>query len=530
MDYNDVSSRFDFMKSTTRFPISCIFLSQFDMKRGNVIVWSKLNENCNINLQGTEFKSLPSGVHEVSDDVINFILPKEETSSHDHYYGVAYYRQNGQEIVKKGKQVDRNEVKMYALGILIDPNLSLKCYPDDEIFSSRHHKYISCNEYVGDLKKLLSDWLQNEKYDDFSTFESFYNTNKKTIVKADDGSSGSKTIRSSELTDDIEDTPVPIANINNKLLMLEHLPFWIKKIGPLIFPLWKSCLLNEKILILNPLGGSFELCNSLVYCISLISLIHKKNMKAKDEYDDFISPLFTIGVNDIDFLNKVIKESGNSDYQMSSFVACTSDEVLAYRPELYDIMLKLPPNFMSNDNDTLPKLVRNDGEIIKATPHELEIYEKLMNIIMNEKISPSQRSKLEKLTEPVSWVQYLIDGFYLCTTAGYLKAAYRNKSTMSFTMFYENNDENETKLNVVLNLIKYFHFKTVMLLNQVQAMIESNECHNSSDVIHTSPVSLTEMDLDCFSEQDIDFVEKLISKRFKRNLVVNNGDYFRAAC
>lgn len=101
-----------------------MFLSHFEMKRGNIVVWSKKwsDTNCDVNLQDIELKSLPSGIHEVADDVINFVVSKYKGGGEDYYYGVAYFQQNGHTMAENSKNLDRSKVKMYSLGVVVNPN------------------------------------------------------------------------------------------------------------------------------------------------------------------------------------------------------------------------------------------------------------------------------------------------------------------------------------------------------------------------------------------------------------------------
>lgn len=53
-------------------PISALFLIDFDVKAGYTIVWKQASSG--IELEGlVEYKSLPSGLHTVKDDLIYFV-------------------------------------------------------------------------------------------------------------------------------------------------------------------------------------------------------------------------------------------------------------------------------------------------------------------------------------------------------------------------------------------------------------------------------------------------------------------------
>ncbi|CCE64751.1 hypothetical protein TPHA_0I02480 [Tetrapisispora phaffii CBS 4417] len=519
MDYNDLVKKIKFLsesKPSGRTPLSCIFLSQFDMKQGNIIVWSMQSKNSTINLSGIEFKSLPSGIHEVACDVVNFIIPKADDqliSDKSFCYGVAYYKQNGQDIAKNTEHIDRSKVKMYSLGIIIDPeefNKGTSIHPKSEqnkdiLNNLQADRYIRCNDYLDSLQILLAEWFKVGNFDDFSIFENFFN--ECSGQEIDEGVSNKKK-----------------QNVKRKH-MIEHFPFWVKKLGPLIFPLWKSSILNERILIIKPIDCNFEKCNALAYSLSLISQLFADNSLGQKNN---IIPLFTIGVNDIDYLQKLRKDTRG----LLNYVACTSDEIMSYKTELYDKMLVLPVNFMSETCELLPKFITNKGVEVKATPHEYEIYDNLLNGIFDEKLTNDQKASFSKLTEPVTWYQYIVDGLYLWVTAGFIKASYRQNVLTDFSIYssYSYVNLKDDKFAIVLNVLKYFHLKTVTLRNNISTLIESANGSSNTDSVVLAPADLLKMDLDCFSEQDLKFVHELILRWYQKDMEVNNGEYLKAIC
>ncbi|RPB13151.1 hypothetical protein P167DRAFT_564667 [Morchella conica CCBAS932] len=54
-------------------PIAALFVIQFDLKAGYTITWKRTTPN--ITLDGVEFKSLPSGLHNLDHDLIYFVHP-----------------------------------------------------------------------------------------------------------------------------------------------------------------------------------------------------------------------------------------------------------------------------------------------------------------------------------------------------------------------------------------------------------------------------------------------------------------------
>jgi hypothetical protein len=54
-------------------------------------------------------------------------------------------------------------------------------------------------------------------------------------------------------------------------------------------------------------------------------------------------PLFTVGIHDIPFLSSFANSSTSTPGVEPCWIACTTDHVLAIKPDLYDILVTLPP-------------------------------------------------------------------------------------------------------------------------------------------------------------------------------------------
>lgn len=84
-------------------PISALFLIRFDLKAGYTISWKKALPN--IELEGVvEYKSLPSGLHTVKEDLIYFV--------HGNYAGISAF------VSAPASEAQRNAV-MIAVGVLV---------------------------------------------------------------------------------------------------------------------------------------------------------------------------------------------------------------------------------------------------------------------------------------------------------------------------------------------------------------------------------------------------------------------------
>lgn len=86
-------------------PISALFLIDFDVKAGYTIVWKQAESG--LELDGTvEYKSLPSGLHTVTDDLIYFV--HERTHA-----GLSAF------VNEPCDEEDARNARMIAVGILV---------------------------------------------------------------------------------------------------------------------------------------------------------------------------------------------------------------------------------------------------------------------------------------------------------------------------------------------------------------------------------------------------------------------------
>ena len=86
-------------------PIAALFLIDFDVKAGYTILWQRAEDG--LKLDGlVEYKSLPSGLHTVSDDLIYFVHD-------DDHAGVSAF------VNEPCDEEDARHARMIAVGILV---------------------------------------------------------------------------------------------------------------------------------------------------------------------------------------------------------------------------------------------------------------------------------------------------------------------------------------------------------------------------------------------------------------------------
>lgn len=506
--------------NSKRIPLVGIFLSQFDMKKGNIILWSD-KSNKHLNLNGLEFKSLPSGVHEVEEDVIPFTVPKIDKNYSERFYGVAFYKQNSKTLMNnKSPHLDRSKVKMFSLGIIVDTNEN-QYKGIDSLLNWKPNHYTTAHEYVSDLNLLLTNWMNKNNEKDFSSFEKYFKAN----------CSNGNQIENNSIQNLISNTTSITSNIPLRPHMLEYLPYWLRKLGPLLLTLWKASLERKRILIVNCQGEPFEKCNSLAYCLSLLASYPPQAAKSAELSASqlFIDPLFTVGVSDIDYLLQ---------HKKSGYVACTSDEILTTKNELFDYIVRLQPS--GDLNNKFPEIYDNNDHQIKSTWRHIKIYQAILKEILYEEVSPTEKTRIKKITERKSWLQFMVDNFYWFGTAGTVKPYYDKHSDHPLLLSSQtpepemlNPIEFSQTLNTAITIADVFQDRVSLMYNKLKFIIDDKMEPNgisSALNIAISPNVLSDIDLDCFSAMDHEFVETMIELWFGKRARVKYVDFCGLMC
>lgn len=512
MNYDTFISEFQPHIFAHKIPISGMTLTKFDMKKGNVLVWSKVALNNEMDLTNIEFKTLPSGIHNIEQDIINFVIPKGDNRF---YYGIALFHQNGVKLLKENPKcihLDRNKVSMYSLSIIVDPEYKKEISGKNKFYQWGPNTYLSANEYLLDLQTLLPCWLKKK---DTNLLNEYFKENCRK-----DGQLQIPYQVNLKWKNNILPLNNEYSIKKGYKLMLMWLPKLIIEIGPLLFPLLKACLLRERIFIVVSEEQSFEKCNSLCYCLSVLSLMPKVLEKRIINTQEPLQSLFTVGVCDLKYFTDIVSNALTSDqdqYNIPGFIACTSDEILMYKNEVYDKVLKF------SKDDT--QLFTNDKQQIKATPHDWETYELLLKTHLFQEINTDRDNKYLVNVESISLTQYFIDGFYWWATAGYLKPSYHELNIENIQpVDLDNND-----LDIVLSIVGYFHDKIILIFDKLEEKIQQSSVDEIDDTLIVSPFFLAECGLDCFSNQDYEFMNLICMKWFQKSIKVKPID-FRLLC
>ncbi|KAF2148384.1 hypothetical protein K461DRAFT_288576 [Myriangium duriaei CBS 260.36] len=336
-------------------PIAALFLVVFDQKIGYKVSWQRSLPD--IQLEGlVEYKSLPSGLHNVKQDLIYF--------TQDEYAGLSAF------VSKAAGEADRN-ARFAAVGVYVPLS---------------YGRLGRAWMHAQGLRELADSYV--DKQDDRDALEKYWDTHR-LATKTDE-------IRTAAL----EEPSSPIAvkppvnkrasralseaagfSVREHVLSPDHpalsMPGFLDAFGPLVFPLYRAALLKKRILFLG--SAPIQRTCNFVYNLSIFSNIPVSiaDTLPIDSASYRIKPLFNVGIHDIAELETKTKEG---------WVACTTDDILGTKRNLYDVLIEVPTN--ANE---WPKIVTSDGKKVLATQRDLRRYNAL-----NKELSRMDRLRAQQ--------------------------------------------------------------------------------------------------------------------------------------
>ncbi|KAK1579443.1 uncharacterized protein LY79DRAFT_672478 [Colletotrichum navitas] len=421
-------------------PIAALFLIDFDVKAGYTIVWKQAVPG--IELEGlVEYKSLPSGLHTVPDDLIYFVHDGEHA-------GLSAF------INTPCDEEEARHARMIAVGVLVPLS---------------YGRLGRAWRHAEGLKGIASKLAENRK--NTGLLDEYWEKNK-----AKGGAEQERPAMDSPSISFSAQAAQPrtahhsrnrSASDGASLLPYGHRlspyhPAWslttlLDTFGPLIFPIHRAALLRKRILI-SCHAPVREICN-FVYNISVLSNIPHTvtELLAPTSSSQRLRPLFTIGVHDIPFLmedfeaSKRRKAGGNdhfADESGSGWIACTTDSILAMKDTLWDMLITMPPPYAPNAKEKVwPTVECPRGVPVKATQRDLRRFRALKSglvrltattpkpmaaesprpdtstgLKLTTGVSPTPRLEngetLDKIVEPPSWTALAYNGFMWWASAG----------------------------------------------------------------------------------------------------------------
>ena len=103
-----------------------------------------------------------------------------------------------------------------------------------------------------------------------------------------------------------------------------------------------------------------------------------------------LPPLFSVGLHDMDILSIAGPSSKAPSDEGSGWTACTTDDILSQKPDLYDYLIRLPPPHTERaEQKVWPQIFDSKGLEIKATQRDLRRYRVLKRGIHHSDSLPS---------------------------------------------------------------------------------------------------------------------------------------------
>ncbi|RFU35734.1 hypothetical protein B7463_g596, partial [Scytalidium lignicola] len=550
-------------------PISALFLIYFDIKAGYTVSWKRVLPG--VGVEGVvEYKSLPSGLHTVSEDLIYFI--------HENHAGLSAF------INAPADEESRN-ARMIAVGVMVPLSYGRLGR------SWKHADMLKkiARELIVDTSntKILEDFWEEHK-----SSESIMSRESDPLLLDSPSSLTFQSIRPSQSKPDhgrshsASDGAAPLPPGHN---LSSHHPAWslpllLDTFGPLIFPIHRAALLRKRILITGH-APVHETCN-FVYDISILSNIPLAvcDLLSPSALPQRLRPLFSIGVHDIPFLEedlrfaKASSTTLNSDAEVTDekghgWIACTTDSILAMKSSLYDVLISMPPPYSEGAKEKVwPKVESPQGVEMKATQRDLRRYTALKWALSRRPSPPpspggegstrpratSSASTIrtrddplldipdtDSIVEPLSWSALAYSGFMWWASAGEQRLQTDEEaendaillSGLNLTHSPQTPGESSPSISSIrttnvpaqqeMAIVAYFHRLTTQMLSTLSDIIDSadsdddredqaltpsseaNENEGSGPAVYVSSMDVTRMGLDVWSANDKLFIEAI---------------------
>ncbi|KAL3469178.1 hypothetical protein BJX99DRAFT_241868 [Aspergillus californicus] len=406
--------------------IAALFLIHFDIKAGYMVTWKRAIPG--VEVEGAvEYKSLPSGLHNVSEDLVYFV--------HEQYSGISAF------VNQPADESERN-AKMFSVGVLVPLSSgrlgkSWRHAPKLKELAQRY------SEDLFSTKRLQEYW---------ETYE--LSANDTSAVPPDSplesplslrlrahGERADPLQRSRAISDAIVlETPRPALTPFHPA---SSLPDFLDSFGPLLFPLYRAALLRRRVLFMAeaPVQTS---CN-YVYDLSLLASLPNSLLPLlPPDRLPSLRPraLFNVGVYDIPDLSSFCRASADFDGDCA-WIACSTDSVLSMKPELFDVLVTMPPSCSKNAPDKVyPTMSVSSPDSTKKSPQRTELKatqrdvrrytalrKGLRRVFRDEEPGPEDSNSDDNsdaastfssspIVEPLSWTRLAYTSFIWWASAG----------------------------------------------------------------------------------------------------------------
>ena len=288
-----------------------------------------------------------------------------------------------------------------------------------------------------------------------------------------------------------------------------------------------------------------------VYDISVLSFLPSSisELLPLDPLPLRLRPLFSIGVHDIEKLSRATSHKADTDNQVDEqdpeygWIACTTDDVLAMKTRLYDVLVIIPPPYTKQAREKVWPKVSSVAKVeIRASQRDLRRYRTLRQGLkksktrscttspFNPESQPSEEEddqttllpKIrntqetfddasstidEKMIEPSSWSSLAYSSFMWWASAGEKREDIEEEVEHDSALFCDLNDYSDAtpgrptsrrrsspnpKLEVgdvggdlphlpEMAIIAYFHRLTTLIMRSLADIIETWDSHTGDE-------------------------------------------------
>lgn len=500
-------------------------VTAFHSREGHKILWS----NSEIDLKGCEYKTLPSGIEKIPDDVIYF--------TQGNAIGLAAYK-NRQLIATH----ERPTISCVSIAVLVHATS----------INLRHERLNKVWLFNSLLRDLVNRFDPDEE--DYTELESLFKNFKNASLKKRPNTglraqsppaspvlshrSSFKNYQSfrseRQTTQGRNTTLLPTQELSNLHPVLS-LHDCISLFGPLILPVYRAALARRRILLLT--DAPVQRACHFIYNIMLISAIPNDTSTMKRPLP--LKQLFCIGLNDIPAL-----EGLSHDSDFPGWIAVTTDKLFESKTHLWDLLIKLPSDSFDqnlSEKSARPVLISNDG--MQINPSHLDA----KNFGTLKPLLPMYQAGL-KVRPQASWKRSILDsiisGAWYWTSAGhslelgdeeiYLEGP--DDARMVLPDGDENDCEEDSSLirtnagrgdasDGIVNgrdeviLLVLFHRLTANILSTMDGL----SCESLDDQIQISREQMVRIGLTPRLAVDVKFIEDLTQRWFGREVVVDKS-------
>lgn len=471
----------DSTNKVSRSPSFCaLFLVAFDLRIGYVKQWHRVMST-DLDLDGVEYKCLPSGLHETEEDVVYF--------QHEGHIGVSVFMR------RDGSAAERN-ARMRSIGLLMP--LKAKSLG-------------KCWQFLHSLRELLRSIMNRAEEGHHvinQLMSQFYGLYEDTPPETDralqhkHSSTEQYKVSTPMISEPSygKERTASKKSITRALSLSEDHPArcliaLVKEFGPLIFPVYRALIIGQRVMIFSevPVKKACE----YVYAFSLLSAIP---LPMIEEFADasFRTPrvdvLFCIGVHDIPKLEEVQRRRAsflNGEEGTISWIACTTDSILQSKSKLYDVAITRRKDISKETTNGSRWMIHTSERVpIKASARDHIEYNLLIQQCFHQETdidqheeSPPTLSNMLQMCTIGALDDLLYNGYIWWASAGERFILRRNHLAVCVLDHEQQHEEllmNHETGTMETDIIAFFRRRTIKLLTGILEITHSTSQIGSS--------------------------------------------------